>query len=100
MELKPFKTIDIKDNVVSRQFGYVKEYFDQFKDNNFLKGNLITADYPNTVSQRLNHGLGRVPVGWLIMDKTTDANVWRLSWDEKEIRLDVSAATTLTIWVF
>jgi hypothetical protein len=99
LELKPFRKIDIDDKEISRQFNYVELFLNQLSVLNFLRGSLIEADV-STTAKAFNHKLNREPVGWIIFDKTTNANVWRTDWDERTITLDSSATSSLKVWVF
>lgn len=65
-----------------------------------LNGRLLSDIVVATVSRRFDHGLGRQPVGWFIVDKTSALDVWRTDWDTRTISLDASASSTITIYVF
>lgn len=78
----------------------LKKYFSQFNDLIFLNGLLLQNVSISTSGSQVEHKLGRVPQGWIVMDKTAQGDVWRDSWDDKVIRLDASANTTINLWVF
>lgn len=48
----------------------------------------------------IKHGLGRIPRGWMVTDKTAPGDVYRLRWDRAEIFLLTTLDTTidLEIW--
>ena len=53
------------------------------------------------VNYVVDHGLGRVPRGWIVCDAEGGfAVVRRVSWDERELVLYGSITTTIALWVF
>ncbi len=60
--------------------------------NNSVKTATILA-----TGTKIAHGLGRVPVGWELTDKTANADVWRTSWDSKFAFFTSSATVTVSI---
>jgi hypothetical protein len=48
----------------------------------------------------IKHGLGRVPVGWMILDRTTAATIHRVSWDSISIVLAFSGACSTKVLVY
>lgn len=65
-----------------------------------LNGRLVTGVAVGTIAAARNHGLGRTPQGWFIVDKTIDVNVWRTAWDNRTITLDATSSATIAIYVF
>jgi hypothetical protein len=62
-------------------------------------GNIFSATItPATAT--INHGLGSVPLGWIVLDQNADANIWKTSSDEKTITFDSSATVTIKVWIF
>ena len=64
-----------------------------------VSGKLITftaAIGDNTI----NHGMERALVGWSVVDKTANANLYRTSWDSKKLVINSSAIAAITMWVF
>lgn len=67
-------------------------------------GRLISSVVLSTTPVNVEHKLGRPLIGWLVVRKNADARVWE---DQattvdgsKFLRLDASAAVTVTLWVF
>lgn len=48
----------------------------------------------------ISHTLQRQPLGFVITDKTSNAVVWRTTWNDTTLTLQASLATTVQIWVF
>ena len=60
---------------------------------------VLTAGKPLAI----NHLLGRMPQGWFLTDKDTNANVWRPSdtpFNIYTLTLATTANTTVSIWVY
>jgi hypothetical protein len=99
MELKPYKKLTGLPYDLSKTVQYVEEFTNQFIRNPFLIGNIFSVTVQaSTVT--INHGLGAVPLGWLILDKDANADIWRVSWDEKTIVLDSNITVNIKIWIF
>ena len=99
MELKPLKKIIVDDYDLNKIQGYTRDFADQFSDNPFINGRSIDATI-GTSATVINHGLQQTPLGWIILDRTNNSNVWRVSWDSKSITLQASVSTTIKLWVF
>lgn len=70
----------------------------------FLDGRLV-EDVDLTTSQtKVAHGLGRIPKGWVVVDKTGNVDVWRdttgTSQRKTFLYLKADAAVTVSLWVF
>ena len=54
-----------------------------------------------STEKSINHGLGRTPRGWYIVDKDADANVYRSSASTStQIKLTADANVTISLVVF
>ena len=77
-----------------------------FKDvsvNELLNGRLLENIAIATTATKVSHGLKRVPRGWLVVDRTADARVFRDSTGTERttfLTLKASAACTVSLWVF
>lgn len=100
--LKKLKKIHIEDRTIAEIQRNIDDYTRQLSINPFLTGNLIKGVVVTTASVRVNHGLDREFQGYIITNKTANANVYRLDGGDptKEIILDSSATVTVDIWVF
>lgn len=65
-----------------------------------LNGLIVTGISVTAVSAAFNHGLGRQPQGWFIVDKQADVNVWRTNWSNRTINLVGDANATVSIYIF
>jgi hypothetical protein len=64
-----------------------------------LNGLLKTADLVSGLTS-IEHKLGRVPQGYIIIDKNNAANVYTASKDDKFLNLNSSAACKIGLWIF
>lgn len=46
-----------------------------------------------TTAQTIAHGLGRRPIGWRVVDKTTSGDVYRTAWDERTVSLRAASGS-------
>lgn len=99
MELKPYKKLTGLDYELSKTVQYTEEWTQQFKNNPFIVGNVLTLSITATATA-FNHGLSTTPQGWIILDKTANVDVWRTAWDDKSITLRGSGSVSIKIWVF
>lgn len=99
MDLKPFKTIQFDDFKINKFQDNVQEFLDQFKPIQFLRGTILDLSVTTTAT-RFEHGLQRQPVGWFVLDKTANSNLWRTAWDERSISFTSSSTARFKIWIF
>lgn len=100
MKPQAFKKLDIdeKTNKLQENIGIKLQEYD---NQPFIKGNLLTSVVINAANTTINHGLNAVPTGWLILDKNADSRIWRTSaFDDKTLTLRASAQVTVNLWVF
>ena len=65
-----------------------------------LNGTLVRADLLASGGVNVNHGLGRVPQGWIVVDIGVSANVWSTGSNKKVLTLNTSADASVSLWVF
>ena len=62
-----------------------------------VSGLVMIANTPNS----FNHGLGRAPKGWALVDNTASATIWRTqNFNSTSLTLESSANTTISVWIF
>lgn len=67
---------------------------------NSVLDNAIYKEVSINTSTTLEHKLGKVPTGYLILQKNANANVWNGNITDTQIVLNSSAAVTVTILIF
>ena len=107
--LSSFRKIVSKDSDLQRVQDNVSLVLNQLLPKEILDGVLVRAVVAVTPTV-INHGLGRQPLGWLVVDRqpgiggfVVDAPIVRTAWDERSITLSQPAGAgnvPLTIWVF
>jgi hypothetical protein len=66
-----------------------------------ITGNLISNVSLATGSNNINHLLGRIQVGWMIVDQQAAASIYRSKpFNKSTLTLTASAPATVSLWVF
>lgn len=62
-----------------------------------ISGIVLAATTPLAIY----HSLGQAPQGWIVVDNSANAVLWRTQpLNAKTITLEASAATTISIWIY
>lgn len=88
---------------IQRMQDLIAESVEQLERSPMGKGVLLEGVSLSTgASNRVNHKLGRVPSGWIIVDRDDNANVWSStsSLPNKFLELSTSADVTVSLWIF
>lgn len=111
MALKDFKRLDFSDANLNKIQENISLFIDQL-DFNLLSGNLLEqtqgADPQDIVigtsTTLVSHGLGRSYRGFMVVDQTGNATIWRDSTytvnKDKFIPLIASSSVTVKLWVY
>lgn len=78
----------------------ISRIFEQVLNLPLLNGVFISATLSAGTNTAINHGLTRIPLGWIIVDKGSAGDIWRTSWDNRTITLNNNSATTITVKLF
>lgn len=98
--MKPLKTLQIRDDVLSRFQDNVRDAFSQVTRLPLLDGNLIEGiSLVSGSDNRVAHKLGRVPRLWFVVDLDANAVVWRADWDNKLLTLNCDSNCNVSLWV-
>lgn len=68
--------------------------------NSLLKTITISAAFNGAGTIAFSHPLGKIPEGWIIIDRTSSASIYRNSSTSTTITLTASAAGTFTLILF
>jgi len=95
----------VKDSDLYRVQDVLTEVLLPITNSPIIDGVLTDSQSVTTSFQNLAHGLGRLPVGWVVVAPNADARVWEDSAANnpdptKFIRVKASAAVTCKFWVF
>lgn len=66
-----------------------------------LDGRIVAGiDFEAAGAQFIDHKLDRAPVGFIVIDKNADVNIWSTFKDNRQITLQSNGAATVSIWIF
>jgi len=99
MAIKQIATINTKDNVLNRIQAEVQKV-NSVLTCPLLNGNLVTADLLASGGVSVNHGLGRAPLGWIVVDAPVAVTTWSTESNRNVLVLNASADASVTLWVF
>ncbi len=99
MSIKAFKVQQFSDQNLSNLNSALKEWTSQFQEIPFLQGRRFD-DRVTTGGLSIVHNLGRIPNGWILLGKTSNADVWESEKDSKTLTLFSDGATNFSIWIF
>ena len=97
---KSLKRIRTEDRDLSRVQDRVNEAIQPLISNPLVDGVLVSATITAAGDIQVPHLLSRQPLGWIIVDQTQPAEIYRQSWDSRFLTLNVNSATILKIYVF
>lgn len=103
MTLPRFAKVQVDDEALNRVQDRIKVVTDALVANQLLEGRLLTVTLTAGSFNRVTHGLGRQPQGYLVVRRNANAVIW----DQPNgtdanafLYLQPSATVTATLWVF
>lgn len=79
----------------------LQDVISTINNNTLLNGRLVkNISVLSTADTNIDHGLGRIPNGYLIVSKLANCDLVFKSSNNLTIKLRSSASTTISIWVF
>lgn len=97
--LKSFMKIFTKDQDLMRLQSNVAAAIEQVIRREILDYVIIDATVTATATS-FNHGLGRLPVGWIVIDKDAIADIWSTDKDARTITLQASLTANTKLLIF
>jgi hypothetical protein len=98
--LQQFRKLKVVDREVDALQSNIGLILNQITKKPLVDGELLTNIILPAGSFRVNHKLGRTPLGFIICDIDGAVSVYREAWDQNTITLNASGPVTLAIWVF
>jgi hypothetical protein len=100
--IKDFKKVGNANDDVSKLQERLQEFFVPLVNNPMLDGLLLTNINVGTSETKVEHQLRRAPIGWIIVNKSANADVWQSSGalNTAFLNLQASAPVTISLWVF
>lgn len=102
-KVKPFNKIYTEDQELVRVQEAISDSISILSSIAILDAKVIENIAVATTPTQINHGLDRVPVGFIVVDRTANVNVWRDASGvvpSKILTLVASAPATISILVF
>ena len=84
-------------NMLSDSLATLDQNLDKIE---IIKGRHIPGVNITTTDTLVAHGLGRTPIGWIVVDQDADARIWRVKIDAQYLCLIASANVSVSLWVF
>lgn len=100
MSIKAFKKIAQSTYQSARAQDNNEQFNNQFKDIPFLSGRRVQDIIVTTSTVKVDHKLGRMPLGYIILKQNADARIWYTAINDIQITFDSSATVTIDVWVF
>lgn len=97
--LKSFMKLFTKDQDLMRLQTNIAAAIEQIIRREILDYVIIDAAVSATATS-FNHGLGRLPVGWIVIDKDATADVWSTAKDVRSITLQTSLTANIKLLIF
>jgi hypothetical protein len=104
--VKPFKDVHIEEDdihgSVERLSDSIRRALSGITQSDIISGSLLTDISLSTAARRIEHKLGRKPLGYIVVKRDANAVIY----DEDEQRQDLflnliaSADVTISLWVF
>lgn len=100
--LKDFKKVSGADDEVAKLQERLQEFFVPLVNNPMLDGVLLKNVQLTTTATDVPHNLRREPIGWTIVRQNANATIWEQTTNLPTafLKLQSSAAVTVSIWVF
>ncbi len=98
--LKGLRKVNVTDSALSRVQDAIQLNLQTIVTKEILDGVLGEEIELTTASKQVAHGLGRDPLGYIIVSKTAFADIIDLARDTRTITLQATAPVTLSMWFF
>lgn len=100
MVLKAFKKIAQDAYNTDKLQSNSEQNFNQIGKVPFMTGNRLTSVAIVTTTTKVEHKLGRNPLGYIITKQDANSVIWQVSQDDLFITFDCSSNVTIDLWVF
>ena len=97
--LTPFRKIFTKDKDLTTVQSMIDNVLKSY-EKVLLDGIVITATFSGVTTLEVEHKLGRLPQGWLVIDKSAKTDVWATNTDSRLLTLNVDNDVILKLYVF
>lgn len=99
--MKSLKKIASKDTTITQLQNNVEAAVNPIIDKVIVDGILLkNINLTTGIDNIINHKLGRALIGYTIVSKSSNSNIWNTQQGSKTITLQCSLNTIVNIWVF
>lgn len=103
-KVKPLKKIYSPDQALMQVQDSVSDSIQSLTKIPILESNLLKDVSVSSVAAGVEHGLNRQPLGFIVVDRTANVQVWRSATPsvapEKLLMLEASSAATISLLIF
>ena len=85
---------------MNRMQDYVQDALSPITASPILNGVLLKDVDLSASATAIGHKLGRIPQGWIVVDKNANEDIWSTDKTRSLLTLVASGDVTVTIWVF
>ena len=102
--MEPWKRVTTDDSVVEVLQDNAEPLMRKIQDAFLLEGALLKKETITTTASDIPHGLGRAPIGFVVVRRRGNEQVWDLQDDNRNasrtLRLIASGSVEIDLWVF
>lgn len=99
MALETFNTFQMSTDELNKLVQLINRFSLQFKNYSIIDGIMVTTDVA-IGSNSVVHGLGKIPVGFLVIAKSANEDIWGNVFTKENLTIESSGTATLKLWVF
>lgn len=106
MRIKPLYNINVQENDLSASVERLKDSVyktvSSIVQSQIIAGDLLANIDLDTTAKRIEHKLGRKPLGYIVVSQDANAVVYRQPEDREDMFLNLaaSAAVNVSLWIF
>lgn len=90
----------VEDELTNRVVRLLLDRINTLGDVALLSGQLVTHTFEGTSAEKVNHKLGRKPIGYIVVGTSAAATIHGRSHTTSYLELTASAICTADLWVF
>lgn len=99
--IRDFKKVAGAEDDVAVLQDRLQEFFAQFIGNPLLNGVLLTnVSLPAATATRVEHKLGRPHIGWIVVKKNANSDIWESQDTKSFVKLTAEADVVVDLWIF
>ena len=110
MVLRKPNLVRVDDSKISRNFDVISEFLSIVAEQSILNGLILQdLEFSSAGVYRIQHGLGREPIGFFVIKKNANVDLWQVADPELSVSqelktlylpVQINGAATLSIYLF